>query len=136
MTRKATRKTQPASVEGLPADWRKQAKALRRYGGETPAVALDRCADDLEATLVERDETTFSLVEAARESGYSADHLGRLVRDGKIPNAGRPGAPRIALKDLPRKAHAQPEPPLADKSRRSDVSNAQIVQSIIQRGIE
>jgi len=136
MTRKAARKTQPASVEGLPADWRKQAKALRRYGGETPAVALDRCADDLEATLVERDETTFSLVEAARESGYSADHLGRLVRDGKIPNAGRPGAPRIARRDLPRKAHAPTEPPLAEKHRRGDVSNAQIVQSIIQRGIE
>ena len=95
-----------ASVEGLPADWRKQAKALRRYGGETPAVALDRCADDLEATLRERDETTLSLVEAARESGYSRDHLGRLVRDGKIPNAGRPNAPRIARKHLPRKAPA------------------------------
>ena len=131
MTRKAASETQPASVERLPADWRKQAKALRRYGGDTPAVALDRCADDLEATLVERDETTYSLVEAARESGYSADHLGRLVRDGKIPNAGRPGAPRIALKDLPRKAHAPTEPRLAEEPRRRDVSNAQIVQSII-----
>ena len=136
MTRKRGKKTRPASVVGLPADWRQQAKALRRYGGETPATAIERCADDLEATLVERDETTFSLVEAARESGYSADHLGRLVRDGKIPNAGRPGAPGIALKDLPRKALPPAEPPLADKPRRRDVSNAQIVQSIIQRGIE
>ena len=136
MTRKRGKKTEPASVEGLPANWRKQAKALRRYGGETPATAIERCADDLEATLVERDETTFSLVEASRQSGYSADHLGRLVRDGKIPNAGRPGAPRIARAHLPRKAHAPAEPPLADKPRRSDVSNVQIVQSIIQRGIE
>lgn len=127
-----------ASVEGLPADWRKQAKALRRYGGETPAIALDRCADDLEATLREQDETTLSLVEAARESGYSADHLGRLVREGKIPNAGRPGAPRIARVHLPRKATAPvpDDPPLADKPRRRDVSNVQIVQSIIQKGIE
>ena len=124
------------TVEALPADWRRQAKSLRRYGGETPATAIERCADDLEATLVKRDETTFSLVEASRESGYSADHLGRLVRDGKIPNAGRPGAPRIALKDLPRKAHVPAEPRLADEPRRRDVSNAQIVQSIIQRGIE
>ena len=82
------------------------------------------------------DETTYSLVEASRESGYSADHLGRLVRDGKIPNAGRPGAPRIALKDLPRKAHVPAEPRLADEPRRRDVSNAQIVQSIIEKGIE
>ena len=124
------------SVEGLPADWRRQAKSLRRYGGETPATAIERCAEDLEATLVERDETTFSLVEASRESGYSADHLGRLVRDGKIPNAGRPGAPRIALKDLPRKAHVPAEPRLAENRRSSKVSNAQIVQSIIEKGIE
>ena len=125
-----------ASVESLPVAWRKRAKALRRYGGDTPAVALDRCADDLEAMLRERDETTLSLVEAAQESGYSADHLGRLVRDGRIPNAGRPGAPRIARVHLPRKAHTQPSPPLADKPRRGDVPNAQIVQSIVQRGIE
>ena len=124
------------SVEGLPADWRRQAKSLRRYGGDTPAAAIERCADDLEATLVERDETTFSLVEASRESGYSPDHLGRLVRDGKIPNAGRPGAPRIALKDLPRKAHVPSEPGLVDKPRRRQVSNVQIVQSIIEKGIE
>ncbi len=124
------------TVEGLPADWRRRAKSLRRYGGEVPATAIERCADDLEATLVERDETTFSLVEASRESGYSADHLGRLVRDGRIPNAGRPGAPRIALKDLPRKAHIPAEPRLAEERRSSDVSNVQIVQSIIERGIE
>ena len=131
-----TRMNDRASVEGLPADWRRQAKSLRRYGGETPATAIERCAADLEATLVERDETTFSLVEASRESGYSADHLGRLVRDGKIPNAGRPGAPRIALRDLPRKASAPTEPRLAETRRSSEVSNAQIVQSIIEKGIE
>ena len=35
------------------------------------------------------------------ESCYSAAHLGRLVREGKVPNAGRPGTPRIARGDLP-----------------------------------
>jgi len=124
------------SVKALPGTWRKRAKALRRYGSESPAVALERCAAELEDTIAERDETTFSLVEASRESGYSADHLGRLVRDGKIPNAGRRGAPRIARRHLPRKAHAPAGPPLAEKPRRREVSNAQIVQSIIQRGIE
>jgi hypothetical protein len=136
MTRRRTRKTEPASVESLPADWRKRAKALRRYASELPAVALERCADELEDTLRERDETTFSLVEAARESGYTADHLGRLVRDGRIPNAGRPGAPRIARRDLPRKAQTPPEPPLAEQPRRRELSNRQIVQSIIEKGIE
>ena len=73
--------------------------------------------------------------EAARRSGYSADHLGRLVRDGKIPNAGRPGAPSIARRGLPRKASAPAEPRLAETPRRRELSNAQIVQSIT-RGIE
>ena len=136
MKRKHRRKNEPASVEGLPADWRKQAKSLRRYGGETPAVALERCADDLETTMRERDETTLSLVEAARESGYSREHLGRLVRDGKIPNAGRLNAPRIARIHLPRKATPPPAPPLARDAARRELSNRQIVQSIIQRGME
>ena len=128
--------TEPRSVRTLPGTWRRQAKALRRYGGETPAIALESCAAELEATLSDRDETTYSLVEAAHESGYSADHLGRLVRDGKIPNAGRPGAPRIARRDLPRKAQTPARPTLAENPRRGEVSNVQIVQSIIAKGIE
>ena len=124
------------SVRKLPTAWRSRAKALRRYGSESPAIALERCAEELDATLVESDDITYSLVEAARESGYSADHLGRLVRDGKIPNAGRPGAPRIARRDLPRKTHAPPEARLAETPRPRDVSNVQIVQSIIEKGVE
>ena len=122
-----------ASVEALPATWRTQAKALRRYGGDTPAVALESCAAELETTLRERDETTLSLTEAARESGYSADHLGRLVRDGKIPNAGRPGAPRIARRNLPRKTGAA-KPRLAARPSLREISTEQIVQSVIERG--
>ena len=124
-----------ASVETLPATWRRQAKALRRYGGETPAVALESCAAELETTLRERDETTLSLTEAARESGYSADHLGRLVRDGKIPNVGRPGAPRIARRHLPHKIGVA-RSRLAETPHTRKVSTGQIVQSIIERGIE
>ncbi len=78
------------SIEILPDTWRRQAKTLRQYGGETPAMALEACAVQLEAVLRKRDETTLTLTDAARESGYSTDHLSR---DGKIPNAGRPGAP-------------------------------------------
>ena len=121
-------------IEILPDIWRRQAEALRRYGGETPAVALESCAAELEDTLRERDETTLSLTQAARESGYSADHLGRLVREGKIPNAGRPGAPRIARRHLPRKTGAG-KPHLAAKPSLREVSTGQIVQSVIEKGI-
>ena len=80
-----------------------------------------------------RDETTLNLTEAARESGYSTDHLGHLVRDGKIPNAGRPGAPRIAPRHLPRKIGAS-QLHLAAKPSVREISTAQIVQSVIDRG--
>ena len=42
-----------------------------------------------------------SLVDAAQVSGYSADHLGSLVRQGKLPNVGRKNAPRVRRTDLP-----------------------------------
>ena len=42
-----------------------------------------------------------TLAEASARSGYSVGHLGRLVRRGTIPNAGRIGAPRIRESDLP-----------------------------------
>ena len=53
------------SVEILPADWRTRAKTLRRYGGETPAVALEACAAELETALRQRDDTILTLTKAA-----------------------------------------------------------------------
>ena len=73
-----------------PATWRTTGQGAPPVRGRAPRPsALERCADRTRNhARRKRDETTLSLVEAARESGYSADHLGRLVRDGRIPNAG------------------------------------------------
>ncbi|MFL5516646.1 MAG: hypothetical protein ACJ8DJ_10845, partial [Gemmatimonadales bacterium] len=32
---------------------------------------------------------------------YSVDHLARLIREGRLPNAGRHGSPRVRAADLP-----------------------------------
>lgn len=88
----------------LAAEWLKLAEQQDQLGAEAQATTLRFCAQALEASLEGEDNTLLSLQEAAAESGYSADHLGRLVREGKIPNAGRPNAPRIAAGDLPRKS--------------------------------
>jgi len=53
--------------------------------------------EDAEANRV------LTLREAAVLSGYSVDHLGRLVRDGRLSNAGRLHSPRIRAGDLPRR---------------------------------
>ena len=87
----------------LPVYFRQKADELRRF---TPpaATAFDDAADVVEAILQARGLDMLNLTDAAVESGYSADYLGRLVRDGKIANVGRPNAPRIRRRDLPRKA--------------------------------
>ena len=59
----------------------------------------------------------------------------RLVREGKVPNAGRPGAPRIARGDLPHEAGALAESRLAAKPSLREVSSGRIVQSVIEEGI-
>ena len=124
------------SVEILPADWRTRAKTLRRYGGETPAVALEACAAELEtAPAPERRHDSDADKGSRGESCYSAAHLGRLVREGKVPNAGRPGTPRIARGDLPHEAGALAESRLAAKPSLREVSTGQIVQCIIEEGI-
>lgn len=63
----------------------------------------ERVLEDFSAVLESEANAALTLAEAASRSGYSEEHLGRLVRDGKIPNAGRRGAPRIRAGDLPRR---------------------------------
>jgi hypothetical protein len=87
----------------LSDDWRSLADQQRRFGAETHARILEYCADELANALRMREEELLDLQQASFESGYSADHLGRLVRDGKLPNAGRRNAPKIRRADLPRR---------------------------------
>ena len=104
-------------LEALPDCWRSLATNFEQFGGSTQAEALRECASMLEQALHARDDTLLTLEEAKRVSGYSGDHLGRLVREGKIPNAGRRYAPRIRRRDLPRRARrlqtTSPRPHLA-----------------------
>lgn len=106
--------------------WRERADELRAWGNaEGAARALERAADELEEELARRDEDVLTLPEAAEESGYSTDHLARLIRAGRIPNAGRHHAPRIRRADVPRKAGALPI------ESRTPMSREQIARSVI-----
>lgn len=90
--------------------WREQAELFRQHGHEATARAYELCSAELEQTLREVDDQLLDLQEAARESGYSSDHLGRLIRNGKIPNGGRRNAPRIRRSDLPRRPDSPRQP--------------------------
>lgn len=112
----------------LSACWRENAQTLRRWGARDQAEVLEACAEALEALQGTEANRALTLSEAAEESGYSADHLGRLVRQGKIPNAGRRGAPRIRRADL----HGRPG--LARQHEGPQVDRTQIVRPAINEG--
>jgi hypothetical protein len=91
--------------------WRKRAQDLRKWAAaEGAAAALETAADELEAILATQDGHLLSLQEASRLSGYSEDHLGRLIRERKIPNAGRRYSPKIRRADLPLRPKAVARP--------------------------
>lgn len=78
---------------------------LRRVGALVdPVRLLDGIVAEFDQASQAEREPLLNLTEAARECGYSPDALGRMVRAGRIPNQGRPGAPKVRRSDLPRKA--------------------------------
>ena len=91
--------------------WRVEAATLRRRGAPQQAEALESCAEELEAALREHELEALTLQEAAEESGYSEEHLRRMVRDGTLPaqrNGGTRSHIRISRKDLPKKPGKRP----------------------------
>lgn len=92
----------------LPDRWRAEAELARRLGAEPQAVVLEKCAADFEAAECAEGKELLNLTQAALRSGFSADALGRMLRDGRLTNHGRKNAPRVRVCDLPRKALRPP----------------------------
>jgi|GEM_PF-2445613 len=72
-------------------------------------------------------QQVFRLRDAAEIGGYSVRHLGRLIKQGQIPNAGRPNAPLVRLRDLPLKMSLLN----AAETRMLTGSKAQIARSVV-----
>lgn len=100
------------------ARWSAEAETLRRLGAHVDGAKLiETILADLQAVARGADAEALTLSEAAHECGYSAEHLGRLLREGTIPNSGRKNAPRILRRHLPFKPGAL----------RAEASNPQLV---------
>src|SRR5438105_4051699 len=85
--------------------WRAEANDLRSlYFDERLASVVSRYADELAEALEQEQGESLTLTAAAKESGYSAEHLGRLLREGKLRNVDRLHAPRVLRRDLPLKS--------------------------------
>jgi hypothetical protein len=106
---------------------RDEAAALSAFANT--AQLCDLVLRDLETIRTTAGAELLTLTEAACRSGYTREHLGRLVASGTIPNAGRRNAPRIRAADLPRKVGYLPaqqvDPQIAGASK------GQIVRSIV-----
>ena len=114
----------------LKAKWMAEADRYRQDDARVAAAKLiDRFVGDVDALLAADAEDILTLTEASTRSGYSRGHVGRLVRQGTLPNAGRRNAPRIRASDLPVKTTRlpadDPTPQFTHTSRR------QVVRAIV-----
>lgn len=95
----------PNTLAALRERWLTRRDELRRFHALVDgAVLCDELLAELDALANDTANELLSLKRAALESGYSVDHLRRLIREGRLHNAGRPNAPRIRRADLPAKA--------------------------------
>ena len=67
------------------------------------AALCEEVLADLEVLLKGEASEILTIGGAAKRSGYSADHIGRLIREGKLTNVGRKHAPRVLACELPRR---------------------------------
>ena len=97
------------------AKWATRQRELERLHAHVDgAILCQEVLHDFAAVTASTDDEPLSLREAAARSGYSEDHLARLIRQGTIPNAGRRGAPRIRRGDLPRRPKGPVAPTTPD----------------------
>lgn len=118
-----------APLERRADEWREEAEVLRRRGAPKQAQLLESAADELDERLRQWQAEKLTAPQAAEESGYTAEHLAQLVRDGTIPNAGKPGAPRIRRRHLPRKPGRRPNGGRA--SDQTTPSRMQVARSVV-----
>ncbi|MFL5561148.1 MAG: hypothetical protein ACJ79K_06715 [Gemmatimonadaceae bacterium] len=93
-------------IVALATKWSDEAIVLGKRGDERGSRLLDALARELVEAVELENEQPLTLRDASKYSGYSEDHLGRLVRHGKLENVGRPGAPRVRRRNVPKKATA------------------------------
>src|SRR5688572_23117786 len=88
--------------------WTARRDELRRLNASVDGAALcDELLADLKSVAADPAQKPVTVRQAAQLSGYSEDHIGRLVRDGKLQNVGRKHAPRVLPSELPKRAKIQ-----------------------------
>ena len=114
--------------DALMAAWARRAEEYRAVNAQVDgARILMQCLSEVEGVFRSEGDQTLTLAEAARISGYSPDHLGRLVRGGHLPNVGIRHRPRVRRQDLPQKVsglRATPEAPNIARTSKRQIARA------------
>lgn len=88
-------------LSDLIARWTQRQQEWSKLDVSVKGAALaEEVLADLEAVANATDDE-LNLSDAANISGYTADHLSRLIRENKLNNYGRKGAPRVRRSELP-----------------------------------
>ena len=86
--------------------WRLRADQFAEHHCDAAAAVYRLLASEVDGELRAWDNEPLTIVEGAEESGYSAEHLRRLARGGRISSARGRGAKsrlRVRREDLPAK---------------------------------
>jgi len=118
------------TLDEFRSHWERRRDEYARLHAQIDAATLiDHLLADLELATANHHETLLTLTQAARACGYSADHLGRLVRTGQLTNHGRRHAPRVRSGDLPRRIQRQPAVPGGAPTTYDPVADAWALRS-------
>lgn len=115
------------------ARWEARLAEWRQFKSQVDgAKVCEEVLEDFRAWQDAEENQLISLTDAARSSGYSREHLGRLVREGKIANHGSVQRPLVRRADLPTKPGHLPGSEEDDEFTTS--SKRQIVRSVVAQG--
>lgn len=99
--------SKPEPISAIIERWKERQTEWQRLDVSLKGASLAaEIVADLERLAENDGSNELSLTTASNLSGYSTDHLSRLIREGTVPNAGRKGSPRIRRADLPMRPSA------------------------------
>jgi hypothetical protein len=85
----------------LPESWRKRAGFLREAANANEAAtAYEFAAKELDHWLAEQGDTLLTVRQAAERVARDPETIEKAIRDGRLPQAGKKGAPRVRARDL------------------------------------
>lgn len=87
-------------LEGVIGEVRDQAAVTEQVGGTGSAQGMRWAADKFETVVHEWLNEALTPTQAGEECVWAPSTIAKKLREGELPQAGRPGAPRVTRGDL------------------------------------